>query len=295
MQNASKYILGVRVDFGLSMGDVLDRVEKFINGSKCHIISTTNPEFIITAQTDPLFKEIINKSDFSLPDGVGLLYAKQYLEVISKFHRDAFYGLKCLFYGLWLGVFGVMCNLGERISGVDFVYELCKLSDARGYNVFLLGGWEKNFWGKPLSTCGDISQRAAKELKRLYPNLKVIGTTSKFSHRVEDDAATLDFIKNCMRCHDVSHIDILLVAYNHSGQEKWIARNIKHIPAKVAMGVGGTFDYIAGTKRRAPPFIFSRNLEWLFRLVTQPWRLRRIFTAFPTFPVKVFLHSIKNP
>jgi len=87
-------------------------------------------------------------------------------------------------------------------------------------------------------------------------------------------------------------IDVMFVAYGHPNQEKWIARNLKKVPVKVAIGVGGTFDYIIGQKKRAPHFILNSSFEWLYKLVTQPWRMRRVIKAFPEFPLRVFFESI---
>src|SRR3989338_5459360 len=69
--------------------------------------------------------------------------------------------------------------------------------------------------------------------------------------------------------------DILFVAFGHIKQEKWIGKNLKKIPVKVAMGVGGAFDYLSGEVMRAPKFIRVLGLEWLFRLILQPWRIKR--------------------
>jgi N-acetylglucosaminyldiphosphoundecaprenol N-acetyl-beta-D-mannosaminyltransferase len=70
-------------------------------------------------------------------------------------------------------------------------------------------------------------------------------------------------------------IDILFVALGAPKQEFWINKNLDKIPVKVAIGVGGAFDYISGKTPRAPTFIRSVGLEWLFRLVVQPWRIKR--------------------
>ncbi len=70
-------------------------------------------------------------------------------------------------------------------------------------------------------------------------------------------------------------VDILFVALGHIKQEKWIADNLDRIPVHVAMGVGGAFDYLGGFVPRAPKLMRELGLEWLFRLVVQPWRIKR--------------------
>ncbi len=64
------------------------------------------------------------------------------------------------------------------------------------------------------------------------------------------------------------------------------------IPAKLSVGVGGTFDYISMVKHRAPDLMIDLNLEWLYKLITQPWRIKRIISAYPIFPLRVYLSSL---
>jgi N-acetylglucosaminyldiphosphoundecaprenol N-acetyl-beta-D-mannosaminyltransferase len=82
--------------------------------------------------------------------------------------------------------------------------------------------------------------------------------------------------------------DILLVAYGAPAQELWIARNQPLLGVPAAIGVGGTFDYLAGHVPRAPRWMRRLGLEWLFRLIRQPWRWRRIWTAVVSFPLAVW-------
>lgn len=253
------------------------------------IISTTNSEFIMAAQKDADFRDIINNSFLSVPDGIGTLFAHYYLRNLKRGNRvgDFFRGIKLGFDALL-----EPSMLGERVSGVELSYALCELAVSRGYNVFLLGGWPKDFFGRPLeSPSYDLAQKAASNLKNQFPGLKVIGATSGFSHLPKDDVSTLNYIHSQMKKASVRKIDILLVCYGQSNQEKWIQRNAGKIPARVALGVGGSFDYIAGIKKRAPSYIRDIHMEWLYRLVTQPWRIKRIFGSFPAFPLKVFLQG----
>lgn len=77
--------------------------------------------------------------------------------------------------------------------------------------------------------------------------------------------------------------DVLLVAYGHPAQDLWIARNQPYLRVPVAIGVGGAFDYLAGAVPRAPAWLRRLGLEWLYRLIRQPWRWRRILDAVPLF------------
>jgi len=297
-------ILGVRVDF-LSKSDVLEAINsklmqpfspKECQSGKDHhfegLIATINPEFVVLAQHDEEFASILNSSFLSVPDGVGILYAKRFIDFTNRIRKidcslreincsSLLKKVKCILKTFFGG------GLGERIGGADLIYDICELANEKGYTVFLLGGWPTNFWGKPVyqNSMGiDLATKAAESLKQKYSNLKIIGATSQFNYKEEDDKKTISYIKEQMLSKGVNSIDILFVCYGASKQEKWIERNAHCIPTRIALGLGGTFDYISGFKKRSPKFIIKLNLEWLFRLITQPWRIKRIFISCIVFP-----------
>lgn len=134
--------------------------------------------------------------------------------------------------------------LKTRIAGADFMEKLVLLAEERGFTVGLMGGGPK------------IAERTAECLLRKYPSLKIVFASSEWASSQQA-------------------IDILFVALGFPKQEKWIYENLPRIPVRVAMAVGGSFDYISGQVPRAPLFIRTIGLEWLFRLMVQPWRLAR--------------------
>jgi N-acetylglucosaminyldiphosphoundecaprenol N-acetyl-beta-D-mannosaminyltransferase len=295
----SRKILGVRVDFGLNLKDVVKVIEeKLLKDEKNHLICTTNPEFIIDAQKDPEFKKIINESSLSTPDGVGVIYAGKYLDKVRKLRHDLFFPIKAFIYGIWLGITSGLIkkrNFDRRITGVDLTYEICDLSAKKGYSIFFLGGRAKNTLGKIDSEYdSDMSTDAANIMREKYPGVNIVGSTSRFSRDNKDDAKTVEYIKKCMNEKEIKRIDFLFVAYNHVHQEKWIMRNRDKIPAKLSIGCGGTFDYIVGNCVLPPNKYIKKDLGWLYRLIKQPWRLKRIIKAFPIFPLKVFYYSIQQ-
>ena len=293
----SKEIMGVRVDFGLTMKEVLNLIELYLKDNESRYICTTNPEFIMDAQTDGRFKNIINKADLSVPDGAGVLMARKYLDRLKKIKRDTWFPVRAFFQGTLLGIFSIFKNRDkeEKITGVDLTYKMCELSAQKGYNVFFLGGRPKDFWGKHTKKFREeMAVTTAEELQKIYPGLKVVGATSKFSREERDDKVTLEYIQECMKNVGVDHIDFLFVAYGAPKQEKWIVRNSYKIPAKVSIGLGGTFDYIMGNCKLPPNILVKMNLGWLYRLIKQPWRAKRIFTAFPSFPLKVYKRSLRK-
>lgn len=144
-------------------------------------------------------------------------------------------------------------SLKQRITGIDLMEKICQQAALKDWSVFLLGA-------QPAS----ISQQAAQNLKNKYPGLKIKAAEEEFNGQA----------------------DILFVALGASEQEKFIFNNLKKMPSvKLAMGVGGAFDVISGSIPRAPRFLQKIGLEWFFRLVIQPRRIKRIFNAIIIFPI----------
>lgn len=155
----------------------------------------------------------------------------------------------------------------ERVTGVDTVTDLCReLDDTTP--VFLLGAAE------------GIAEKAAKKLQSMNPQLKIAGTFA--GSPKEEDAEEI-----IRRIH-TSNATLLLVAYGAPAQDLWIHKYLPSMPnVHVAMGIGGTFDFLAGDRKRAPLILQQLRLEWLWRLLIEPSRLPRILTAVAVFPWKV--------
>ncbi|HLD64150.1 MAG TPA: WecB/TagA/CpsF family glycosyltransferase [Candidatus Peribacteraceae bacterium] len=167
-------------------------------------------------------------------------------------------------------------HLPERVTGVDTVTALCRQLDGT-QPIFLLG------------SLPGVADKAADTLMALNPNLRIAGTFA--GSPAEADAS--DIIQRI----NASGAQLLLVAYGAPKQDFWIDRYLKEMPqVKLAMGVGGTFDFLAGTVKRAPRFFRDHNLEWLWRLITQPSRLPRIWKATVVFPrlVKQYGKNTRN-
>lgn len=158
--------------------------------------------------------------------------------------------------------------LPERVPGSDLVVRLAELSHQKGYRLYFLGARE------------GVAEQAAAKLKEQYPNLNVAGCYAG-SPALEENEALVQRVL-------AARPDILLVAYGAPKQDKWIARNLERLQIPVCMGVGGSFDFIAGTSKRAPLWLQRLGLEWFHRLLTQPWRWRRIWNAVSRFSWLVF-------
>jgi len=158
------------------------------------------------------------------------------------------------------------CPQYERVAGSDLVPRLAALCARRGWRPFLLGA-------RP-----GVAAEAARRLAAAVPGLAVAGTYAG-SPRPEDDGEALRRISE-------ARPDVLLVAYGAPLQELWIARNRGRLAVPVAIGVGGTFDFLAGRVRRAPGWLRRAHLEWLWRLALQPARLRRM-AVLPAYALAV--------
>lgn len=232
-------ILGTTIS-ALTRDDALAQCANFLLGDGQHIIVTPNPEMLVDAHSDLEFRDILNRADLALPDGIGLV--------------------------LMARIFGV--QIPERIAGSDFLADLCALAERESKSVYLMGA-------PP-----GVAASAGRVLQKLSPRLRIAGTDSGFTL----PAAEQNIHSAITRIQNVQP-DILFVALGHGKQEKWIAKYLNQMPSvKIAMGVGGAFDFLAGTVRRAPRFLRAIGLEWLWRLLREPWRASRIFKAVIQFP-----------
>ncbi|MFA7681979.1 MAG: WecB/TagA/CpsF family glycosyltransferase [Candidatus Peribacteraceae bacterium] len=165
-------------------------------------------------------------------------------------------------------------HLPERVTGVDTVTALCATLDAR-HPVFLLGA------------APGVAQRAAETLRQKNPSLTIAGTYSG-SPRNDDAPAILDRIR-------AAKPHLLLVAFGAPAQDLWIAKHLAELPSvRVAMGIGGTFDFLAGAQKRAPQWMQHTGFEWLYRLYKEPKRLKRIWNAVVVFPLSVILEKVQG-
>jgi len=159
-------------------------------------------------------------------------------------------GIGVVLAARWLGLgrFG-------RVPGSELMPNLCARAAERGFGVFLYGA-------RP-----EVNAAAAAELQRRYPGLRVAGRQDGYMAE-RDTPALVERI-------NASGADILFVALGSPRQEAWMHDHAPALKVKVAQGVGGTFDVIAGRVNRAPPLFLALNLEWLYRLLREPRRLWR--------------------
>ena len=240
----SVQVLGVRID-DVSLYGAVDIVKGWLDSDKKgagRYIVTPNPEFLMLARRDREFKELLNESDLSIPDGSGLLLSGR---------------------------------VKNTTTGVDLMEELCRLSGDCGFTVGLLGGKD------------GVAEKTKQCLLKKYPKLKIVFAesgpiisetgevlSSKYygKEKIQDP-----LIQNT---YPFPQVDILFIALGQGKQERWISQNLSKSEARVMMGVGGAFDYLSGEVKRAPLLIRKIRFEWLFRLITQPWRIKRQLALF---------------
>lgn len=157
---------------------------------------------------------------------------------------------------------GVALKLAPDIvchsPGIDVMEQLVKMASEKGFTTGFLGGRD------------EVAKETAERLKRKYPKLKV--SFAESGGEIDDQGNMLTDYHGPPKGKTT---DLLFVALGPPKQEKWMAKNLKKLDVKVAMGVGGAFDYISGSIPRAPKWMRVLGLEWLFRLAVQPWRIKR--------------------
>ncbi len=231
-------IFGVPID-AVTLEEACDHLCRMLDGGGQHHVLTPNPEMLLAARSNEIFRSVLQSSALNAPDGYGLILA-------SIFLGDP---------------------LPERVSGIDLLFSLCRRTEGP---IFLLGAAE------------GVAARAAETLRASHNDLIIAGTHSGSPNPSEEDS----ILQNI----NGSGAKVLFVAFGSPKQDLWIARNLSRMPGiRVAMGVGGSFDFLAGVRSRAPYWMRSTGLEWLWRLLQEPRRFRRILRAVFLFPLLVLL------
>jgi N-acetylglucosaminyldiphosphoundecaprenol N-acetyl-beta-D-mannosaminyltransferase len=238
-------ILGIPVD-AITYNQWLDLITDWVkNSQRPRHVCTVNPEFIVTAQRDVNFRNILRRCDLCIPDGVGLLYAARILGG----------------------------RLPQRVTGSDGLPLIAELAAREGWRLYMLGAAE------------GVAEKTAAILCGQYPGLQIAGVYSGSPSPEEED--------RIVERINASSADLLFVAYGAPEQDKWIARNLPRLQVKMAMGVGGAFDFIAGVLPRAPMWMRRAGLEWLYRLYRQPSRIRRQL-RLPVFVLLVLRDHLRG-
>lgn len=273
-----KKILDVKISI-ITMEKVLEETRKYLekskiqypkskkNNKKPFIIFTPNPEIITFAQKDEVFKQIVNSAQINIPDGAGVIWA------LNKINR-----LKI-----------------RPVTGADLMENLCEKAAVYGYRIGTIGA------------SVDLAVDMAERLRKIYKKLKIVTLDDLTVKIINKNFMILDnngkefdkkkYFANLLDEIKKKKIDILFVALGFPKQEYFI-ENVKIQMSRsktdqplaekyqrplVMMGVGGSFDYLSGRISRAPLWMREKGLEWLYRLIKEPWRIKRQYRGSEFF------------
>ncbi|MDO6355576.1 WecB/TagA/CpsF family glycosyltransferase [Caloramator sp. CAR-1] len=162
-------------------------------------------------------------------------------------------------------------RIRSRVTGIDLMINICKRAAEKGYRVYILGA-------KP-----GVADEAVRVLKERFKGLNIVGVRDGYFN---DEEEVINDINDKVP-------DILFVAMGSPKQEYWITKNMERLQVPLLMGIGGSLDVISGNIKRAPKIMRRLGLEWLFRLIKEPWRYKRM-SVLPVFLCRVLRERFKR-
>lgn len=236
----------------VDMKTAIDNAVTGMEASEPFVIVTPNSEIVVKANEEKELLEFIENAGMVVPDGIGLVIG-------SKLVKQP---------------------LSQRVTGIDLMYNLLEYAAKNDKKVYFVGG-------KP-----GVAQKAAELMIDKYEGLKVCGTshgyfkglhTGNLGHQEE-----LEVIARIKE----AKADMVFVAFGAPKQEYFIDTYKSELGAKLLMGVGGSLDVMSGNVQRAPEKYQKVGMEWLYRLVKEPWRIKRA-GALPIFALNVLIKKDK--
>ncbi|MDA3845513.1 MAG: WecB/TagA/CpsF family glycosyltransferase [Vallitaleaceae bacterium] len=237
-------VLGIKFNH-ITMDESVEAILSYMGGSEQKTITTANPEIVMMARKDQVFKQLINSGQLTVADGIGVVIGSRILG----------------------------CPLPERVAGYDLFHNVFDRIKGTDYKVYFLGA------------APGIAAKAARNMRLKFEGLQVVGVHDGY-FELEDTQAIIDEINE-------KEVDLVLVGLGAPKQERWIEDYGKRLNAKVLIGVGGSFDGMSGTVKRAPDIFIKLGLEWFHRLITQPSRARRML-QLPLFILVVIGTRIRG-
>lgn len=213
----------------LTMSETLNEIDKLIQKKKCSYVVTPNVDHIVRLEKDEELQKVYKNASLVLTDGKPLIW-------ISKWYKTP---------------------IKEKISGSDLFPRVCQLAANKNYTIYLLGAAE------------GVADTAARNLKKKYPGLNIVGTYSP-PFGFEKNEQEMNKIKT--QIQDV-HPDILIVGLGCPKQEKFMYYHCKELGVPISFGLGASIDFEAGNIKRAPKWMSNHGLEWLYRFSKEPKRL----------------------
>lgn len=234
-------IFGLKIH-NTTLKETTNLIEEYLKGDTLRVIYTPNTEIVMESKDNDKLKELLNKGDLIIPDGIGLIYG-------SRIKKKP---------------------LTERVTGFDTSMKMLDIAEENGYSIFLLGGEE------------GVAKTASDNIKKGYPNVKVLGHHHGFfkgSH-----LGLLDHEEELAIVNEINNLnpDIIFVGLGFPKQEMWIDANRNRLNGRVIIGNGGVMNILAGNAKRAPEIFQKLGLEWFYRLIKEPSRIKRQM-ALPKF------------
>lgn len=245
-------ILGIRLD-STNRDRLLKEIQLKLENNERFYIVTPNPEIVLLATKDWLLKKTILRATFSVPDGIGLKFAYKFL------HNE---------------------NV-KVIKGRELFLDILKIANNMSLRVYFVGGRNNE------------TELAINKLKTEFPKI-IFKTYHKFPNYNHNGQPATEADRNLHKKViggiKLFEPHLIFVGMTPPKQEKWIFRNIYKMKASSsAMAIGGTFRYVAGLSRIPPKWVSGIGLEWLWRLILEPYRIVRIYKATIVFPVKILI------
>lgn len=229
-------VMGVGFD-NLTKTEFIDRARQMLKTGEKGYVVTPNAEIVYEAVQDSSFRDLLNGAALVLPDGAGVVLGAKILGTPLK----------------------------EKVAGIEFGEEICRLLAETGGKLYLLGS-------KP-----GIAEQAGEKLKKKYPGLTICGTADGY---FKDEEAVVAKINE-------AEPDVVFVCLGAPKQEKFIRNHFDELNATLYLGLGGSLDGYAGVAQRAPRWMINLSLEWLYRLLKEPKRLGRMM-RLPKFVMICF-------
>lgn len=256
---------GVVCDFP-SKKELLGYLEQAISppAQFVHIV-TLNAEMVVEAQNNKQFKNAIANAELVIPDGSSILWARDYLSAGKTLgvndETPRVEEVRKIIYSLIKFLF----SKDQPITGVDTIFDICQMLEKKNGSVYLLGGKQNE------------ADKTAEILRKKYPGITAVCLPPQ---RLVFSPLTPSVFPA-----------VILVALGAPKQTLWIEGNREALVESgvtIAMGVGGAFAMISNTLPRAPQWMRAHHLEWLWRLILEPYRIKRIWNAVVIFPLVIY-------
>ena len=217
--------MGVGFD-NLTKSEFTAKAEQMLQTGERGYVVTPNAEIVYEAMHDDGFRALLNEASMVLPDGAGVVLGAKILGTPIR----------------------------EKVAGIEFGEEVCRVLAKNGGRLYLLGG-------KP-----GIAKAAGEKLCEKYPGLQICGTADGYFMEAGGVIAKINEAKP----------DVLFVCLGAPKQEKFIRDHFEALDVTLMLGLGGSLDGYAGVAQRAPRWMIDLSLEWLYRLLKEPKRLGRM-------------------